>query len=236
MNELRLQAGDLMAYLDGEVEPVKRQQIAADPRSREQVQLLQETERELTSKLVAIIPPSPLELGEYQLGLLTADRAQEIALYLKLHPHAARQLEVLEDFLADPEPVASPKAPRLRERVRVLVAALLSDAPGGLQPALGVRGELEWVYQAGDLQIVLQIDLDPNSLDQRIVSGMVLGLESAGITVRLLRSDEPAERATVTADPLGNFVFARVRPHTYQLILSSNDPPIEIHLPLLNVT
>ena len=234
---------DLLAYLDGEADPQVAEHLERCPHCRRRAARLARQQDHLTAQLYRLACPPPQELGEYHLGLLSADQAVAVAHHLAECPHCGREMAQLQDYLADLAPALelSP-AERVVGRVRVLVARLL--AAGGetdwtgqpaLVPALaGLRGaEVEpMVYQANGLQVLIQVQDDVQQPGRKTILGLVTGLDDAHQwEVHLWQAGEWV--ATAPIEELGNFALSNVAPGSYELILSG--PMLEIHIAGLEV-
>lgn len=185
-------------------------------------------ENQLSNALYRAFCPEPNELGEYQLGLLTTPRAQEIQAHLAECPHCRTELAQLRSFLKSVEPDLETS---LVERVRVWLAELLPPGTaGGPAPALafGLRGDDSGVhfYQAGEAQITLEVQDDPNAPGRKILVGLILGSEAAGLQAHLWRQDQAIQSAEV--DELGNFTLSGLEPGQYEIFLSGPDVEIQI--------
>jgi len=140
----------------------------------------------------------------------------------------------LEGYLVDlaPDLEAGPLA-QFKEQVRVLVASLVGGAWGaGPDPAFaGMRGEQAGplVYQADDVQVVLEIQDDAEPPDHKTMLGLLSGKDTQGMQVSLWQDDQLLTQVPV--DDLGNFVIPQLRPGCYELILAGLD--VEIHIQAL---
>jgi hypothetical protein len=123
----------------------------------------------------------------------------------------------------------------IADRVRVLVAQLAEHVGGlasfgGSAPALaGIRGEQarQYIYEAEDVQVIIEVQQDPSQADHKEILGLILGLDSSQpVEAQLWQADQ--RLATVVVDPVSNFLFSGLLPGVYELILSSS--LIEIHI------
>jgi hypothetical protein len=194
-------------------------------------------EEKLTLALYRMNCPDSTELGEYYLRVVPDERAGFIAQHLAECPHCAREVAQLKGYLdelaatLEPGPLAQFKA-----RVRVLVAHLAGDGLGsGLSPAYsGLRGEQEepYVYQADEVQIVVQVSEDADHPGRKTILGLVTGLDAPSrLQVHLWQAER--QLSTTPVDELGNFVIPALGPDSYELILSG--PQVEIHIQDLQV-
>ena len=169
----------LVAWLDGEAPKDVADTIAANPEAyAERLELLKTADAELRHKLAAFTRPTSLQIGEYHLGLGSAEQRAAIAAYLQLHPHAQRQLDLLDDFLGELEPQeAVATTPGLLAQARVLVARLIGDGSARPALAMGLRGAQEGVYDAGSYQVVVESDTDLDDPERMALSGLLTGQE-----------------------------------------------------------
>ena len=209
------------------------------PYCRERARRLARVQHDMTAQLYRVTCPDPTELGEYHLGVLSAKRAEAVAEHLAECPYCRREIAQLKNYLAELEP--SPGLDLLDqvvEQVRVLVARLVSGGPSG-QPALapafaGVRGEEQepLLYQAEDVQVMLEIQEDADRPDHRTLLGLVVGLPTPQEFAAHLWASEQL-LATTPVDELGNFVLSNLIRGRYELMLSG--PRTGIHIQDLDI-
>jgi hypothetical protein len=184
-------------------------------------------ENQLSNALYRAFCPEPNELGEYQLGLLSTPRTQQIRSHLDECRHCQEELAQLQSFLTSVQPDLETS---LVERVRVWLAELLPGAADGPAPALafGLRGDDGGVhfYQAGGTQITLEVQDDPNTPGRKILVGLILGEEASGLQAHLWRQDQSIQSAEI--DELGNFTLNGLEPGKYEIFLSGPDVEIQI--------
>jgi hypothetical protein len=185
-------------------------------------------ENQLSNALYRAFCPEPNEMGEYQLGLLSTPRTQQIRSHLAECRHCREELAQLQSFLKSVEPDLETS---LVERVRVWLAELLPPgAASGPAPALafGLRGDDSGVhfYQAGETQITLEVQDDPNTPGRKILVGLILGEEAAELQAHLWRQDQAIASASV--DELGNLTLSGLEPGQYDIFLSGPDVEIQI--------
>lgn len=237
-----LASTELLAYLDGEADRQVRAHVEACPHCRQRAVDLAQWQGELTARLYRFACPTPLELGEYHLGTLARDRSQAIAGHLAGCPHCTRELVDLEDYLHQVAPSLEPaRLELIKEQIRVIVARLVSGAgaPGpltgpSLAPAFaGLRGAEEgpYLYEAGEIQIAVEVQDDTTRPGGKAILGLVMGAEPIGGLALLWQAEQQVAEAPV--DELGNFVIPDLDPGSYQLILSS--PQVEVHIHDLQV-
>jgi hypothetical protein len=233
----------LLAYLDGEADRQVVAHLERCPHCRERATRLARLQSRLTSELYRLACPSTVELGEYHLGVLPPEQAEAVAQHVAECPHCSRELAQLEGYLAELAPALEPgPLERAGEQIRVLIARLLDRnsgrGPFG-QPAVapayaGLRGDEEepLIYQAEDVQVVIQIQQDVERPERKTILGLVVGLgENQELEAHLWQA---GQRITVAAvDELGNFVMSDVVSGSYELILSG--PEVEIHVQALEI-
>jgi hypothetical protein len=223
----------LLAYLDGEAEPEVAVHLEECPHCRARAQRLAGVQGRLTAALYRVTCPSPMELGEYHLGVLGREQAAAVEQHLAECPHCSREVAQLKDYLGE---LAADVGFRPLERLKVLVAELVGGGEGidrprrtALAPAYaGIRGEEEGprMYQAGEVQIVLEIQQDTEQPDRRTVLGLATGLEANGWEVQVWRGEERI--ADVPVDELGNFVLRNLAPGSYELNITGPEVTIQI--------
>lgn len=240
----------LLIYIDGEASADVAAHIERCPHCRERAQRLARLQGRMTAQLYRLDCPAPSELGEYHLGMLPAAEMEAIRRHLEECPHCRREVAQLEGYLAN---LAPDLAPTLQpgpleqavERVRVWVARLVSGGtvglPGQLAPAYagpvyaGMRGD-EWtaplVYQADEVQVIVEIEADAGRPDRKSVLGLVTGLdEASAFKAHLWQAGQRV--TTEPVDELGNFVLPGLLPGAYELILAGSD--LEIHVQQIQV-
>jgi anti-sigma factor RsiW len=192
--------------------------------------------QELAKMLYRADCPPSVELGDYHLGLLDKTRAAQLQGHLAECPHCAKELATLGhylDTLATQLPtVPEPEQPGRTARVRVFVAQLLQ--PG--TPIYALRGEDDGsaplMYAAADgvVQISIETPPDPAAQDQRLVLGLVTGMDTAGWQAHLWPETAAGATASVPVDAFGNFAAQGVLPGNYQLILSGAEAEMHVAL------
>jgi hypothetical protein len=190
-------------------------------------------EKLLAAHLYRLTCPSPDELGEYNLKLLPAERAVAVTQHLPLCAHCRQEVTQLQAYLADLAPELEYS---LRERAQIWIARLLPQghssgfSPG---PALVFRGEDEGprTYEAGGVQLHVDVQDDPARPGHKSVVGLVIGAPETAVSVQLWQTSQLVQETSL--DEWGNFTLAGIIPGSYDLILSSQT--VEIHVPNLEV-
>ena len=233
-----LDDGTLLAYLDGEADEKVAAHLEQCSHCRERAQRLGRLQERMGAEMYRIACPTPLELGEYHLGVLAGTRARTVAHHLEDCPHCTREVSQLKTYLGD---LSADLEFSLAERIKVLVAKL---APAGGQadplgaPAMapafaGLRGEESGprLYQADDAQVAIEIQDDPMRGDRKILLGLITGMDTGELVAHLWLADRRV--GEVPVDELGNLVISNLAPGSYELILSG--PEVEVHIRDLDV-
>jgi hypothetical protein len=183
----------------------------------------------LKAALYRITCPDSATLGNFHLELLAKDETAKIADHLAICPHCTQELSQLEVFLA--ETAVSLQSSTV-DRIKIWIAKRIPSGggAGGMlgTPAFAVRGNDSGplMYEAGDAQLTLEIQDDPEHPGRKSILGLVLGIETNDVEVKLLREGEVV--TAVTLDLIGNFTISNLASGNYELIISG--PSIEIHL------
>ena len=188
----------------------------------------------LKAALYRITCPDSATLGNYHLGLLSETAAHQVSNHLAVCPLCTRDIAQLEAFLAE---TAVSLQPSTGERIKVWIAKRIRS--GGqtrnilCTPPLATRGgdTGPLMYEAGDAQLSLEVQDDPEHPGRKSILGLVLGIETEAVEAKLLQGDGVI--TAVTLDEIGNFTFTGLEPGQYQLTLSGET--MEIHVQDLNI-
>jgi len=171
------------------------------------------------------------------MSLLPAARSAAVQQHAASCPHCAQELAQLDAFLSTADPYLHP-APwqMIKRNVQVIVARLTNGPqPGSLfgQPAwapglAGLRGEERspLTYEAGDVQIVLEVQDEEPQPGRRSLIGLVLGWETEETVVRLWRDEHLV--STVPLDMFGNFAIDDLAPGQYEMFVTHE--PVEVYI------
>jgi hypothetical protein len=185
-------------------------------------------EQKLKRFLFRSFCPDSTELGEYALNLLDRTEAQKLKRHLKDCSHCQRELSQLKSYLND---LSADLDLSLVEHVKVWVGKLI-DQSGTQLPALApaLRGGPEKIllYQAGEMQVSLQVQVNHKDPKLRDISGLLIGTEPEGWLASLWQEGRHA--ATSEVDELSSFSLKGVLPGGFTLILNSNESEILIEL------
>ena len=184
--------------------------------------------------LYRITCPDSATLGNFHLGLLPDEAAAPITKHLTICPHCTQEIAQLEAFLAE---TAVSLQPSTAERIKVWIAKRLptggASSDGLGSPAFALRGgdTGPLMYEAGDAQLSLEVQDDPEHPGRKAILGLVLGIETAAFEARLVKDD--VVETAVSLDDLGNFTLTNLRAGQYALILTG--PDLEVHLPAIDI-
>lgn len=225
---------ELLAYIDDPADGRVAVHLERCAHCRERVKRLARVQERLTARLYRLSCPPAVELGEYHLGVLDTARAATIAAHVAGCVHCSREVAQLEGYLGDlASDLMIGPLEQFKEQVTVLVASLVGGAGrAGPAPAFaGVRGEQAGplVYQADDVQVVLEIQDDAEHPDRKTILGLVTGKDPQGMQVSIWQDDQLVTQAPV--DDLGNFLIPKLLSGSYELIVTGLD--VEIHIPAL---
>lgn len=231
--------GALLMVLDGQADPAVAQHVDQCADCTADLQALGRTSTSLLAALYRAACPPTLQLGDYSLGLLSAQESTLLETHLASCPHCSAELRQLDAFLAQPEPApALSRRQSLAAPVRVLIARLVTGLNSLGQPAAttafaALRGSDRGpaTYEAGDYRAVIEIDDDLDHPDQRALTGLLVGPAVAGATVNLWHNGKRI--AATEVDTHGNFELLRLEPGDYDLILAGSN--VEIHIQSLTI-
>jgi hypothetical protein len=232
----------LLQYLDGNASANVKEHVSNCPYCRKRVEELQALQLGLLDRLFRATCPSSDELGEYFLGMLSAERSSAIAVHVSCCPHCEQELAQLSGFLATtvtPEESAPTEA--VLDRIKVIIGRLIDSttglgstgAFGFTQAYAGIRGEEEGplIYQANGGQVILEFQEDTEYPGRKSLFGLISGFEQSTLMVQLWAEDGSLRAAHV--DEIGNFVFSSLTPGVYKLTVITKD--VEIHIPKLQI-
>jgi hypothetical protein len=207
---------------------------------------MENIEKRLAAQLYRVTCPTTTELGEYHLHLMAGSQTDTIRQHLRSCPHCQAELTQLQAYLTDLTPDVEHS---LGERIQIWIARLIPAGTmggGTPQPALALRGQDNGplMYEAGDAQLSLEVQDDPEKLGARVILGLLIGVETvetpalsgdlrsqAEVMAHLWQAAQKV--AQVPVDEYGNFVFTGLPPGAYELIVSG--PDFEIHVQKLTV-
>ena len=189
-----------------------------------------EIENRLSAALYRVTCPDSAELGEYRLGITPAARAAFIDRHLRECPHCYRELVQLDSFMAQ---VKSDLDYGTADRIKIWIARHVPDLKAGLgspAPAFAFRGDgvddeagpdRSLVFEAGDAQLMIEIQDAPGDAGRKALIGLVIGIDLVDLEAHLWLDGRRI--ATVDIDDLGNFAFPNLEAGHYELIITGPD-------------
>ena len=203
-------------------------------------------EKILKKVLFRHLCPTPIELGEYELGLLDAPRHEQIHSHIGHCVHCRQDLVRMLKFMAMPlvqkngRGNLTAETPSLAERAKIFVVNLLSPPPNilvspTLEPAW--RGEKDdmqtQVYHIGSYLVALSYQRDPTRLNKHYLLGDISLVDEDTVTfeewqAHLWRANRLLATIALDIDGHFNFIGSTIDDAVYELILSG--PEAEIHL------
>jgi hypothetical protein len=146
---------EIATYVDGEADEATVAHIKQCPFCSERARQWTLLQNRLRKESYRVNCPTPMELGDYHLGLLPAPQVLVVSGHLRECLLCQREVAVLEDFLSSLAPEAS-----LLGAVKVLIARLMgAQAENGLAPALRGEAKGPLTFEADGIVIVLDMQL-----------------------------------------------------------------------------
>lgn len=194
----------------------------------------------MTNKLFRATCPPALELSEYQQGLLSPAELTHITGHVQGCLYCQDELAQLQLFLQQPDPYLQPNPlATLRQHGAALMGRLVNAAQrlgqSGLTPApVGLRGDAvgPLVYEAGDMQISIEIQNDAEHAGYLALFGLLINLNNGHNTLAELWNESGLVVDT-PVDAIGNFAFHQLAPGLYELFIANEQ--LDIHIPDLKV-
>ena len=146
----------LLGSLDGEDVSQVAIHLAHCSYCRAKAVQLGRLQNQLTARLYRLDCPTPVELGDYQLGLLPIEQKRSVAAHLVECPHCASEYAQLKTYLSELAPSAETG---LLDRARVLVARLVDGGKDALQPRTGGLAPA-FAMLRGDMQGPITLEAD----------------------------------------------------------------------------
>jgi anti-sigma factor RsiW len=217
---------ELTAYEDGEASADVRAHLAGCSICSASAALDMQTQRELRRSLYRFDCPNPHTLGEYQLDLLDPVERTSVAAHANECDACYAELQTLRAYLAAPLPVSE----TMVERVRRVVASLLTPSPAPGLELSGLRGAAQApttrVFAAGDATVSVGRGQAPGMVVGLVVVDAGLPEALTGREARLIAAG--GSSTTALLDDLGNFEFGDVAAGSYVLEVSLADSLIVI--------
>jgi hypothetical protein len=226
-----LEDTQIVSYMEGEADAVVVAHINECAFCRERAHRWTLLQNSLRKQLYRVTCPTPLELGDYHLGLLPASQKMVVAQHVRECPLCRRDVAELENFLED---LASEVS--LQGAAGVLIARLIGGDTGESAPTFAaLRGEAKGpiILEADGVVITLDVQAEVNG--QASILGQLAADDQdqwTGAKVELQQAD--SSQLTVSMDDLGTFRFEEVRPGAIQIIIRSLYG-IDVQIPSIDV-
>ena len=209
----------IISYVEGEADDVTVAHIKECPFCAERASRLTLFQNRLRARLYRSTCPTPMELGDYHLGLLPDPQKLVVAQHVRGCPHCRRELAELEEFLVKPD-----AEPDLLGTAKVLFAKLVSGgAEPGAAPAIGaLRGESKGplIFEADG--VVITLDVQPGPPGQVSILGQVAADDQdewTGASLELQQADQSL--LTASLDDLGAFRLEKVSTGSSKFTITS---------------
>jgi hypothetical protein len=223
--EQELEDKQLLAYLDREADLEIVQHLEKCEYCMERANALASFHDRLTHKLYRVNCPSPVELGEYHLRTLPSDQMLIVSQHVRECPHCIREVSQLEEYLSELAPKSTLPTP-----MEKLIARLVSgqdvkrdsSSPSQTPAFSSLRGEEgePYIYQADDIQIVIDVLENEERPGRKTLLGLITGLKSNELKMEAYREGKLV--ATTIVNEMGNFIFSHLLPGSYDLLLSDS--------------
>lgn len=208
----------ILSFVEGEADDAIVTHIRECPYCRERAQQWTRLQKRLKKQFYRVSCPTPMELGDYHLGLMPDNQKLVVAQHLRECPLCRREMTELQDFLTDPGPETS-----FLGAVKVLVARLLNQPENGYTPSsVALRGEAKGPLTFEADGAVITLEIQPASNEQVSLLGQIAADDQdqwTGAKVELQQAD--SSQLTASMDDLGAFRFEAVRSGIIQISIKS---------------
>lgn len=222
-----IREGDLLAYVEGRASQQVKEHVARCPPCTAEAAALAKIDRALSAVLYRASCPATEVLVQYQAGLLPVRERRRIEGHLRVCSLCAGELRRLSALDAPQRSLWE----EMRRAARTVIEAVRMEPP--LRLAAAVRGGRfsQWLYRAGELDVVLgsealQPPRDLWRLRGRVTHGGLAEAELTGSTVRLVQESRIV--AIQTVDDLGYFSFDRLAAGQYNLWLERPETDVVV--------
>lgn len=210
-----IEAGDLVAFAQGEAGPSVTQHVDHCPACRGEAESFAGMQRLLTTKLFRQTCPPSLTIGEYAAELLPPEQRLVVAQHLAECHHCRDERRAFSAFLAEPdERIAQPSLVGVLRRIVATRLEALAPALNGLR---GTSTSESISYDAEGTRLTMSVQRSTRGSRGSVIVGLLqLDLESLdGSRVELFAGSQLLQAQDV--DDLGNFLFEGVPTGTYRV-------------------
>ena len=224
----------LLTYGDGEADQSILDHIRCCPYCAQQARAITTDQLALRTLFYRIECPDAHTLGEFHLGLFSADEQAALEDHLRTCADCAAEIADLDHFL-QALPI-DPPTPSLKRPLKRMVARLTPAYTGSenQHPVPAFRGAAAApadVYLADDIKVVVGLEEDGLRTGRKMLLGFTARegkpIDSlSGAHVELSHRGESI--ALEQVDALGNFVFSDLTSGEYELLLSTDQELVVI--------
>jgi hypothetical protein len=215
----------IVSYVEGEADDIVVAHIKKCPFCTERANRWTLLQNRLRKQLYRVTCPTPVELGDYHLGLLTAPQVLVIAQHVRECPLCSREVADLENFLDDLAPEVS-----LLGAARVLIARLINGNTGESAPTVAaLRGEAKGPITLEADGIVIVLDIQPTNEGRVNILGQVAADNQdqwTGALVELRQENEL--QFSIPVDDLGAFQAEGIKPGSKELRIIFKDSSLTV--------
>jgi len=216
---LEINDSHILMYLDGLADLELQKEIENDPDYQLRTQELRNWQNRFSAQLFRATCLDPLVLGEYHLDTLSSPEKKMVKEHLAECPHCTHELDEISNFLQL----------SLIERViaRWVSGGVTDNQPQWI-PSYGLRGgEVgPYVYEAGEVQIAIDIQDDNEHPARKAIIGLISGAPVEDYEVSIWF--EGIRTATAQVDDLNYFKIADLARGEYELLIRG--PKVEIQV------
>jgi hypothetical protein len=209
---------EIATYVDGEAEEAVIAHIQQCPFCSEKARQWTLLQSSLRKQSYRIDCPTPMELGDYHLGLSPASQVLVVSQHLRECPLCRQEMAILENFLGTLAPENS-----LLGAAQVFIARLMGAGTEN-SPAPALRGEAKGPLTFEANGIVILLDIQPTNEGKATILGQVAADDQDQWTDAIveLRQDSKLQFST-TVDDLGAFRFEAIRKGEQELRIITKD-------------
>ena len=209
----------IMSYIEGEADDTVVAHMRECPYCSERARQWTVLQKDLKKRLYRVECPTPMELGDYHLGLLAAPQALLVAQHVRGCPLCRREVAELQEFLI--EPVGNEG---FLGTARKLIAQLVGGADGLASSSVALRGEVKGPLTLEAEGVVIILDLQPANGGMVNILGQLAADDQdrwTGAKVEFHQGDRLEFSATV--DDLGGFQAEGIMAGSHELQIFSKD-------------
>jgi hypothetical protein len=222
---------ELDMLLGGDGTPEMEAALVGNPENRARLQQLQKDEKTLFAHLFRTECPTPLELGEWSLNLVDANRYQAIRSHLDICSHCEEELAAITAVVSKPlfEGIAAPRGPSILKRIIMKLEELVGAGAGQMTLVpVAVRGD-SWsvCYAGGDYLLSL-------TKQQTMSGGALIGsILATDLTGHAALKQGPSVVYEAPLTESATFTFDDINPGAYELVIAT--PDAELIVPELHI-